>query len=122
MISSEETVENAWMRSHAQCECRRTSHDHHGQCTQKLVWENRGLKALGGAWETHPMNRRKTAGWEAVNQCEILCWDCSGQIVSEAAIGKCYREDRLFPDVPVRNRIRGSVGVPLTRAHWSQGG
>jgi hypothetical protein len=67
MISPDETVENAGMRSHARCECRRVSHHHHGQCNQELVLENRGREIRCGAWEAHPMSYKITAGWKAVS-------------------------------------------------------
>jgi hypothetical protein len=96
MISSDETVENAWMRSHAQCECRRASHHHQGRCNQDLVWENRGRKIRWGAWEARPMSYRTTAGWEAVNHCEILCWHCYDQIVGITATVELHKEDRVY--------------------------
>ena len=96
MVSTDETVENAWMRSHARCECRRASHHHHGLCNQDLVWENRGRGIRSGAWEAHLMSYKATAGWKAVNHCEILCWQCYKQIVGIALEAGLYKEARAY--------------------------
>jgi hypothetical protein len=76
MVSFDEPVENAWTRSHARCECRRGSHHHGDRCTQDLVWERRGRPWHRGAWEAHLKRPAVLAGWEAVQQVEILCWGC----------------------------------------------
>ena len=79
MVSFDEPIENAWVRSHAMCECRRVSHRHLGRCSQVLVWEHRGQEPRRGAWEAHHNSTRTTAGWEASKQCEILCLECYKQ-------------------------------------------
>lgn len=76
MVSLDETVENAWMRSQARCECRRESQRHGDRCAHDLVWEQRGRATHRGAWEALYRNSRVLAGWEAVKQVEILCWEC----------------------------------------------
>ena len=81
MVSFDEPIENAWVRSHARCECRRASHQHWGRCSQAIVWEQRGQAAHRGAWEAHHTGPRSVGGWEAVKQCEILCWECYHQAV-----------------------------------------
>jgi hypothetical protein len=53
MVSVDEPVENAWMRSNARCECRREAHHQGHRCNHDLVWEHRGRAAHGGAWEAH---------------------------------------------------------------------
>ena len=75
MVSRDEPVEHAWMRSHARCECRRGSHHQGDRCTHDLVWEHRGRAAHRGAWEARHKRPPVLAGWEAVNQIDILCWD-----------------------------------------------
>jgi hypothetical protein len=47
MVSRDEPVENAWMRSQARCECRRRSHQPGDRCPQDLVWEHRGRERRG---------------------------------------------------------------------------
>ncbi len=96
MISTDETVENAWMRSHARCECGRPSHRHHGQCDQDLVWENRGRGIRWGAWEAHPITYKTTTGWKAVNNCEILCWQCYKQIAVVTLTAGLHKEARSY--------------------------
>ncbi len=81
MVSFDEPVENAWMRSRARCECRRASHGHRGRCGQVLVWEHRRQATSRGAWEAHHTGPPSAAGWQAVQQCEILCWACYQQSV-----------------------------------------
>jgi hypothetical protein len=76
MLSADEAAENAWMRSRAQCECRRASHLHGGRCGRDLVWEHRGQASRDGAWEAYRAVAGPLAGWEAVKQVTILCWEC----------------------------------------------
>lgn len=76
MVSFDEPVENAWMRSHGRCECRRASHGHVGRCDRDLLWEHRGRPAREDAWEAHHNHPAMAAGWEAARQCTILCWAC----------------------------------------------
>ena len=81
MVSFDEPIENAWVRSHAMCECRRVSHRHLGRCNRVLVWEHRGQEPRQGAWEAHRNNTKITGGWEAAKQVEILCLECYHQTV-----------------------------------------
>jgi hypothetical protein len=76
MVSFDEPIENAWVRSHGRCECRRGSHRHQGRCNQALIWQQRGRAGHGWAWEAHHSGSQTVGGWEAVQQCEILCWEC----------------------------------------------
>jgi hypothetical protein len=92
VISFDETIENAWMRAHARCECRRASHGHLGRCGRFLLWADRGLGSRECAWEAYcPRSRKATFGWEAVNQYEILCWECYIQASRLAAIARAER-------------------------------
>lgn len=88
---ADEMVENAWIRSHAQCECRQAHHRREGQCTQILVWERRGKAGRPGAWEVRRNGGKTVMSWEAVNQCAILCWECYTAGCEECPI----REDCL---------------------------
>jgi hypothetical protein len=76
MVSIDEPVENAWMRARARCECRRGTHHQEDRCPQDLVWEQRGRRGHRGGWEVYHNSPRVHAGWEAVKQIEILCWEC----------------------------------------------
>ena len=76
MVSFDEPVENAWMRSHARCEGRRGPHPQGDRCGRDLVWERRGQTVHRGAWEAHHTMPGVAAGWEAAKQIEILCWHC----------------------------------------------
>lgn len=76
MAFSEETVQQAWKRSGAKCECTRSTHSHQGRCNKELVWENRGRETGRGAWEAHHKVSVDSGGTDALSNCEILCWDC----------------------------------------------
>ncbi len=80
MVSHDEPVENAWLRSHAQCEGGWGSHAAGHRCARDLVWEHRGRADCEGAWEAYRKNPRVLAGWEAVQQITILCWECYQQV------------------------------------------
>ena len=76
MVTWDEPVENAWMRSRGRCEGRLGS-CHQGQpCARDLVWARRGYAFLSGAWEAHRKEPAVAAGWQAAMQIEILCWEC----------------------------------------------
>ena len=75
-MNSDETVENAWMRARMRCECEHRGQRASGRCDRELVWEHRGRVDCDGAWEARRDGGEKATGWEAVNQCAILCWDC----------------------------------------------
>jgi len=85
MVSLDEPVENAWMRSQAQCECRRETHGHPGRCRRDLVWEERGQAACPGGWDAHHEGLLAAAGWEATQGCEILCAACHQQAARRPA-------------------------------------
>jgi hypothetical protein len=102
MLSSDEPVENAWMRAHARCECRRGSHHHGDRCTHDLVWEHRGWMAHRGAWEAHHKSPRVRAGWEAVKHVEILCWECFQQVWRAGLPALRVPPDRAAPAVGPR--------------------
>jgi len=104
---ADEIVENAWMRSHAQCECRQARHGRGGQCAQALVWERRGKAGRPGAWEVRRNGSKKAMGWEAVNQCAILCWECYTANCEECPI----REDCLGGSAPF------AIGREMTAAN-----
>ncbi len=76
MVNRDEPVEDAWIRSHGQCECHAASHGHRGRCPHVLAWEQRGRAVQPGGWEARAKNPGNVAGWEAVRQCAILCWAC----------------------------------------------
>ncbi len=68
---TDETVENAWTRARARCECARKGHRHVQGCGAPLVWTLQSKATTLG-------------GWEAVNQCEILCWACYRAVTAAA--------------------------------------
>ncbi len=72
---SDEILENAWMRARAECECRAKGHGHGLRCAEPLFWEQRGESGERGAWEVLKTGPAR-AGWQAVNQCVIVCWRC----------------------------------------------
>ncbi len=76
MVSSDEPVEYAWLRSHAQWEGRRGSHADGHRCARDLVWEHRGRADCEGAWEADRKSPQVLAGWEAVQQLAILGCGC----------------------------------------------
>ncbi len=100
MVNRDETIENAWMRSHGRCECTTRSHDHSGRCQEALVWDRRGWDVLSGGWEAYVENGRNVTGWEAVNHCKIMCWRCYVHTVSEVVTAR----DRARTGVRVRTR------------------
>ncbi len=85
---SDETVENAWMRARAQCECETCSHFMRHGCRASLIWGSRGQPSREGAWESYIEGNSKVGGWEAVNLCEILCWECYQRRVASRATSK----------------------------------
>ncbi len=97
---SDETVENAWLRARACCECERHSHHHGERCGALLLWQHRGEPQREGAWEAHRTGDLKLGGWEAVNCCEILCWRCYEQVRSRPAAARPAARPRLelLPD------------------------
>jgi hypothetical protein len=95
MVSFDEPVENAWMRSHAQCECQRASHHQGDRCTHDLVWEHRGRESHQGTWEAHRKTPAVIAGWEAVKQVEILCWECYQEVARAAIPSQRKTRDRI---------------------------
>lgn len=100
MLSADEVAENAWMRSRAQCECRRAAHLHGERCGRDLVWEHRGQASRDGGWEAHRSGASTLAGWEAVKQVTILCWECYHGMPLQENPGAC-----------VCQRDRSSIGV-----------
>ena len=73
MAFSDDTVQRAWNRAGARCECRRKTHNHlRGRCPRTLVWTQRGRTGTG-AWEAH---HRSAGGGDGLSNCEILCWPC----------------------------------------------
>jgi hypothetical protein len=81
-MSSDEVVENAWMRARGRCECERVSHGsrHVSRCNTPLLWTARGTEHRMGAWEAFRTAEPTRGSWEAVNRCEILCWACFRQV------------------------------------------
>ena len=77
-MNSDEVIENAWMRARAECECRAKGHGHGSRCAVSLVWTHRGEP---GGWEVFKKKGPDRAGWQAVNQCVILCWHCYQQLL-----------------------------------------
>ena len=77
MAFAESVVKQAWEKSGGQCECRRRTHSHfYIPCGKQLRWEIRG-KASQGGWEAH---QAMIGGGDALENCEILCWQCHGSI------------------------------------------
>jgi hypothetical protein len=85
---SDETVENAWMRARAQCECEDCSHFMRHGYRASLIWRHRGQPNREGAWESYLRGDSKIGGWEAVNLCEILCWECYQHRLAAKAVVK----------------------------------
>jgi len=81
---TDETVENAWTRARARCECTRKGHRHVQGCGAPLVWTLQGKATTLGGWEALRQGDLKLGGWEAVNQCEILCWACYRAVTAAA--------------------------------------
>ncbi len=81
---ADEVLENAWMRSHSTCECERDGHAHHGRCGKHLVWTHQGKATTLGGWQTLRNGSKKLGGWEAVNQCEILCYACYQAVTADS--------------------------------------
>ena len=75
----DDTVENAWIRSRGRCECACSTHGHRQPCGCALDWDCRGNSIWRGGWEAYRKGGPTLLGWEAVNQCEILCWSCYEQ-------------------------------------------
>jgi hypothetical protein len=75
-VFSDETVENAWLRSRSCCECERSDHGHAHRCGKALVWTHRGKRTTVGGWEALSPGDAQLGGWMAVNHWEILCWSC----------------------------------------------
>ncbi len=78
---SDEIIENAWMRARAECECRIKGHGHGSRCAAPLHWAHKGEPGELGGWEVLNKKGPARAGWQAVNQCVILCWRCYGQSI-----------------------------------------
>jgi hypothetical protein len=89
---SDETLENAWVRSHARCECGRKAHGHSARCGRELQWEDRGQADARGGWEVYRKGNLTVGDWRAVNQCEILCWMCYQQTTEAEPLAR-YSED-----------------------------
>ena len=74
MPFSASTIEVAWSRSGAVCECRDPNHGHQGRCATRLLWTLQGGE-LNGGWRAC----RKTAwGMDGLSNCEIRCARCEG--------------------------------------------
>ena len=79
-MSTDEALDNAWMRARGQCECERVSHGRHGaRCDTPLLWAARGTALRLGAWEAYRTGDFTRGHWEVVNGYEILCWACFRQ-------------------------------------------
>jgi len=73
MSISRSTIESAWRRSGARCECTRFHHVHGARrCGASLEWVNRGRHGEG-AWEIH---REGAVGEGAGDAIAVFCWDC----------------------------------------------
>ena len=76
MAFTQETVDQAWRRSSAHCECGRSTHGHNSvRCNKQLVYASRGRDGQG-AWEAHHQTAVQSGGSDALSNCQILCWDC----------------------------------------------
>ncbi len=84
---TDEVVENAWMRARSRCECARDGHAHQGRCGKPLVWTHQGKGTTVGGWQARRNGSKRLGGWEAVNQCEILCWACYQAVAGASAVG-----------------------------------
>ena len=94
MVSWDEPVENAWMRSRGRCEGWRGSR-HQGQpCARHLAWAHRGRACLSGAWEGYRKDSEGTTGWQAAIQIEILCWECYQRRSRVASLIQAREADR----------------------------
>jgi hypothetical protein len=93
MESYDEPVENAWLRSHAQCEGRERQLQGH-RCGCALVWEHRGRANRPGAWEAYRKGPQGLVGWEEVQQIAILCWECYQQVEGARSPAQGWERDR----------------------------
>ena len=73
-------LREAWRRSEALCECRKTSHGHPARCGQFLLWAERGGTGKG-AWDARQLNDPRRPG------CEILCAACYTQATGHVPQG-----------------------------------
>ncbi len=73
MPFSEETINTAWERSKAVCECTNPLHRHGKRCSTRLLWTLQGGE-LGGGWRTC---RKTTWGTDGLVNCEIRCAKCA---------------------------------------------
>jgi len=103
MVSGDEPVENAWLRSHARCEGRRGPLPQGYRCGADLVWERRGHAGYPGAWEVYRKSGRALAGWEAVKQIEILCWECYQAVTRSGRPAPQRSRRRPVPSVGPRD-------------------
>jgi len=115
MESVDEPVENAWMRSHGQCEGRQGLRPQGHRCGRDLVWEHRGQSARPDAWEAHYKTPRVLAGWEAVKQIEILCWDCYQEVARTANPAPRIPRDRAPAPVGQGGAVLGRPALLLQR-------
>ncbi len=113
MVSFDEPVENAWMRSRGRCECCQSNHGHNGRCNCELVWEQRGRPFGEGAWESYRGNRVITVEWEATQQCRILCWSCYTETVRVRAAAAQPKTNEN-PLLAIRNPYGRLIGWRAT--------
>jgi hypothetical protein len=97
MVSWDEPVENAWIRSRGRCEGLRGSRHQGQRCARDLVWAHRGRASLLGAWEAQRKDSEGTTGWQAAIQIEILCWECYQRRSRVAPLIQAREADRSAP-------------------------
>ena len=85
MFNPDEKVEDAWVRSRERCESHRVTRGR-SACGAVLRWERRG-GTQEGAWEPYSAGDASLGGWEAVHQCQILCWRCYAEATVEKQTG-----------------------------------
>jgi hypothetical protein len=86
MFNPDQAVEDAWVRVGGRCEGTHALRDRHLRRGAVLAWERRG-GPHAGEWQAHSTGDPALGGWEAVNQCRILCWSCYAEITGEKRTG-----------------------------------
>lgn len=79
-MAVDKLLREAWLRSEAQCECRKESHGHTGRCPQVLVWEDRG-GTHRGAWEARQRNDPRA------HPLQVLCAECYAKLTGRVPRG-----------------------------------
>jgi hypothetical protein len=86
MFNPDQAIEDAWVRSGGRCEKKHALRGRHVRCEAVLSWELRRRTHAGG-WQAYSTGDPTLGGWEAVNQCQILCGRCYAETTREKQAG-----------------------------------